>query len=343
MCQLWAFPFPLLSHNISPNFAETVSTGFQMTRIALFFILVFSPLTLSAQETWQFLNLPVNAKQSAVSGSTGIYSRESDAFTGNPSFIGNASANDLILSYTSHLAGIKSGSSIFVTDLPYTGRTGFTVLYNNYGALTRTDVLGNIHGDFTPSDLVIGATMSYDIADSIPLGATIKWVSSSIDTYSSYGLSFDFGSRYYLGDTGWLFTSVLKNVGKQLKVYRIKESLPTLLNIGAFKTLKYIPLTLGVEVEGLNNYADKKGSPVDYLVVSGMMKPNQSLTLFVSSYLGQRNKLKTKGGIDLSGINFGGSLKLKSFSITYAYSNMGIIEGIHRIDFGINIGKYLSN
>ncbi len=109
------------------------------------------------------------------------------------------------------------------------------------------------------------------------------------------------------------------------------------------QTLKYIPLTLGVEVEGLNNYADKKGSPVDYLVVSGMMKPNQSLTLFVSSYLGQRNQLKTKGGIDLSGINFGGNLKLKSFSITYAYSNMGIIEGIHRIDFGINIGKYLSN
>lgn len=314
-----------------------------MARFVLFLIFIISSFQLFAQETWQFLNLPVNAKQAAVSGSTGLYSRESDAFTGNPSFIGNASGNELILSYTSHLAGIKSGSTIFVADLPYTGKTGFTVLYNNYGAFTRADVLGNTQGEFTPSDLVIGATMSYDLADSIPLGATIKWVSSSIDTYSSYGFAFDFGSRYYLGETGWLFTAVLKNVGKQIKTYRIKEDLPSLFNIGAFKTLKYIPLTLGVEAEGINNYLDKKGSPVDYLIVSGKMKANQSLTLFVSSILGQRNELKTKGGIDLSGINFGGNLKLKSFSLTYSYSNMGIIEGIHRIDFGMNIGKYLSN
>lgn len=314
-----------------------------MTRLTLFLFLFLAPVTLLAQDTWQFLYLPVNAKQAAVSGSTALYSKDSDAFTGNPAFIGNSTPNELILSYTSYLAGIKTGSSIFSTDLPYVGKTGFSVLYTNYGSFTKTDVLANKLGDFSANDLVIGATVAYEIADSIPLGATIKWVSSNIDDYTSFGMAVDLGSRYYLNDTGWLFTAVLKNAGKQFKVYRIAEPLPTLFNIGAVKTLKYIPLSLGVEAEGLNNYSDQKGSLVNYLIISAMMKANPSLTLFASSHLGHRNELKSKGGIDLSGINFGGSLNLKSFSITYAYSNMGIIDGVHRIDFGMNIGKYLSN
>ncbi|MCA0446690.1 MAG: PorV/PorQ family protein [Bacteroidetes bacterium] len=314
-----------------------------MTRLTLFFFLVYSPVTLLAQETWQFLQLPINAKQAAVSGSTAIYSKESDAFIGNPSFIGNAKSNELILSYSSYLAGIKTGSSIFSTDIPYVGKTGFSVLYTNYGAFTKTDVLANKLGDFTANDLVIGASFAYDVTDSIPVGATVKWVSSYIESYSSYGMAVDIGSRYYLDDTGWLFTAVLKNAGKQFKGYRISESLPTVFNIGAFKTLKYIPLSFGIEAEGLNKFSDQKGSVVDYLIISAMMRANQSLTLFASSHLGHRNELKSTGGIDLSGINFGANLNLKSFSITYAYSNMGIIEGIHRIDFGINLGKYLSN
>lgn len=314
-----------------------------MIRSTLFIFLISFPFSLQAQETWQVLNLPVNAKQAAVSGSTGIYSKESDAFTGNPSFIENTKPNDLILSYSSYLAGIKTGSSLFAADLPYLGRTGFSLLYTNYGTFTKTDGLANILGDFTANDLVIGATFAYALTDSIPVGATVKWVSSTIDSYSSYGFSVDIGSRYYLNETGWLFTAVLKNAGKQVKSYRISEPLPTLFNVGVFKTLKYIPLSFGVEAEGLNKFAEQKGSVIDYLVVSAMMKTNQSLTLFASSNLGQRNKLKSKGGIDLSGINFGGNLILKSFSVTYAYSNLGIIEGIHRIDFGINLGKYFSN
>jgi len=313
-----------------------------MIRLSLLILSVLSSSVAVSQETWQFLNLPATARQAALSGSTGLIFQETDGFAGNPSFVKHAQPNDIGLTYTSYLADIKMGSTFFVQDFPVLGRTALTATYNNYGDFTGTDILGNKTGTFTAYDLVLGFTSSADVTEFIPLGMSVKWINSSIDSYQSYGLAFDIGTHFYLEEEGLLFTGTLKNAGKQLSGYRISEKLPSKFNLGMFKTLKYMPVSFGVELDDISRLANDTSNLTDYLILSGKLKASQNLVLFASSHLGFRNEIKTSGGIDLSGLNFGASLKVRSYLISYSYANMGIIEGIHRIDFGMNLSQYLN-
>lgn len=296
-------------------------------------------LTSSAQTTYQFLNQPFNAKYAMAASNSYLFYSDAESYIANPSLLGYSQSDQFGVSYTSHITDIKIGSSYFVRDFESIGKMGFSVQYVNYGTFVRADEFANKSGTFGAYDLVVGSSYAYDLGDSLLLGVTGKFISSSYESYSSAGIAADFGIHYVYSPFQVVLGSTLKNVGTQLSSYRIKEDLPLRWNIGFSKTLLRLPLTFGAEVIGLNEWFKYKDSFSKYLSLSTRFKTSKNLTIYASSNLRQRQDLDAKGGFDLTGLNLGGILNWDIYQFGYAYSDYGVIGAIHRVDFSFNLTK----
>lgn len=294
-------------------------------------------LSVFGQSTYQFLNQPFNARYAMSASNSYIFYQDDEAFISNPSLLDFGRTGQLGVSYTSYLADIKMGSTYYLTQFVDIGKFGFFTQFINYGTFNRADEFGNKTGLFSAYDLVLGSSTLFDLGDSLLLGLTGKFISSSYDTYSSYGVAFDAGFHYFFPSQNIMLGATIKNLGLQLKSYRIKEDLPTLWNIGFSKTLMRLPLTFGAEIMGLNQWFNNKDSFSNHITISGKLKASQNLTIFASSHLGQRHDLDPKSGFDLSGINLGGIISWDAYQFAYAYSDFGVLGGIHRIDFTFNL------
>lgn len=301
--------------------------------------LFFTGISLSGQTTYQFLNQPFNAKYAMAASNSYLFHTNAESFIANPSLLGYAQSDRFGVSYTSHITDIKTGSSYYIRDFESVGKVGFSVQYVNYGSFTRADEYGNKNGTFGAYDLVLGSSYAYDLGDSLILGVTGKFISSSYESYSSTGIAADLGLHYVMSSQQLVLGSTLKNAGTQLSSYRIKEDLPLLWTIGFSKTLLRLPLSFGAEIVGLNEWLKHKDAFADYLSFSGKFRASKNLTIFASSNLGQRNDLDAKGGFDLTGVNIGGILDWDIYQFGYAYSDFGVIGAVHRIDFSFNLSN----
>lgn len=289
------------------------------------------------QTTWRFLNLPATPLQAAASGHASVLTDEEEAFLSNPAFATSLQPGTLTTSYTRYVAEIDMGALTYSAELPFAGMMGFSVQYNNYGTMAETDESGNKTGTFSASDLIAGVTGGYSISDTLHVGLAVKYVNSHIGTFDSWGVVTDAGILHEWTQQGLFTGLILRNAGYQVDGYNRREKLPTTLNLQIGKTLKYLPVTLGLELNDLGQLGDDDFEMVNLLIVSGKIALSPTLSIYASSHLGRREELKTSGGFDLSGVNLGASLAAKAFRMTYSYANLGLFEGVHRFGVSFNL------
>lgn len=323
--------FDLFHHLFKGNF-----TFMNQIKTTLLLLLIV-PLCSYGQTTWRFLNLPATPLQAAASGHASVLSGEEDAFLSNPAFAPTLRSGTLTTSYTRYVADIDMGALTYSAELPFAGMVGFSVHYINYGSMPETDESGNKTGTFSASDLVAGVTGGYSIADTLSIGVSVKFVSSYIGVYNSSGMVTDVGIYHQWNQLGLFTGLILRNAGYQFDGYSKQEKLPTSLNLQVGKSLKYLPVTLGLELNDIGQVEEDDFKIINLLIVSGKISLSPTLTVYASSHLGRREELKTSGGFDLSGINFGASLAAKAFSMQYSYANLGLFEGVHRFGVSFNL------
>lgn len=305
-------------------------------------LLICSSSICFSQSVYNFLNLPFNAKSAMSSSNSNLFYRDNDAFVTNPAYLNFANDGNFGVSYLSFFSGVNAGSSYYIKNFDSIGKIGFSAFYVNYGDFVGSDNLGNKTSTFGAYDLSLAASYSYEVLDSVFIGATTKFISSKLESYSSNGLALDLGTYYVISSEQIVIGTTLRQIGTQMKSYRISESLPFSWNLGFSKTLARLPLTFGAEFTGINNWMKYHDKLLNYFTFSGKLRANKYITIFGSSNLGQRNELEAKGGFDLTGINMGGVINWNQYEISYSYSNYGVIGGVQRIDFGFNLDSFVN-
>lgn len=308
-------------------------------------LLLFISGKVTAFQAYRFLDLLPSAKTSLTSGNSFLMPDQADGFLTQPSSISKHTLHDLSASYVSYFADVKLFSLTYVSDLPFVGTTGFFTQYHNYGDFNGMDELANETGKFSAYDFITGITTSIDIIENVQLGITSKFIVSSIEKYQSSAIAFDAGISKVFETEQLTIFSTIRHAGFQLSSYQKSEKLPISFNIGVAKKLQYLPITLGYEFSGINTYVSEKKNILSYGKIAIRIQSTPNLDLFISSDLGQRNDLKSSsgGGIDLTGINFGGRINFRKINFVYAYSNMGVLPSNHRVDISFNLGTYLNN
>lgn len=232
-----------------------------MKSIFLFFFILISSFgfaQLGGNNTYEFLRLPVSARVTALGGNL-IAVRDNDlnvALT-NPSLLSDSMNNNVALSFTNYIAGIKYGYVTYAKHFKRGGNFSAGVNYLDYGKMQRADELGTINGTFAGNEMCFNLAYSHRIIDSnFYVGANLKTIYSALDVYTSFASALDLGATYYNPENNCGLAAVIKNIGHQWKAYdkNGNERFPYEIQIGTCLKPKHFPIRVSINYDNLQKW-----------------------------------------------------------------------------------------
>ncbi|MCY7356525.1 MAG: type IX secretion system protein PorQ [Rudanella sp.] len=295
------------------------------------------------QRVFPFLGLPTHARVAALGGQVASATRPDGVyFQNNPALADSLPDNQLSLSFMPYLAAAKYYTIQY--GLPVKRKNAVWAAglqYLSYGQFDLTDPQGNTLGTFTANDYALSLTHARTEGD-FSLGATVKAVGSSIETYSAFGLMADFGAVWRHPKRELSVGLVAKNAGVLLRNFGPSDAdLPFDLQAGITVKPRYAPVRLtltGYQLHrfdivyndpALNLSYDLNGNVIPrkmsvanrlahHLIVGAEFLFSRNVNVMVAYNHRQRQEGKLLRGAGLAGLSFGASVQARAFQFTYA-------------------------
>lgn len=329
---------------------------------------------IGGQYIFQFLELTPSARLSSTGGN-GIAWQGNDAGAAwqNPSLLSEKLNTVITANHQNYFDGIKSGHfayTHYLRKLCLTAQAG--VHYYQTGDIIRTDVYGENKGSFYGIESAFYLAASKKINERITFGATLNYISSSLDNYGASGLSLNTGVHYFIPEKNLGLAFNIRNLSYQINSYaNLKENTaPLTIEMGLSKRLKHLPLVYHLGLKHLEKWNLRYDNIDD----------NQSTSLFTESkstnafdkllgntfrhigfgfelFLSKKENLVLRGGYNplrskdlalvdyraFSGICAGFGIKVYKFKFDYGYSRYHLAGGTHHFGFSTDINSFLKN
>jgi hypothetical protein len=321
-----------------------------------------SAQTLGGSTVYSFLNLPNTPQLTALGGinNSAITDDVGLSFS-NPALLRSSMHAQINASFSTLYDGVRNYScwaALHSARWQTTFATGVNFL--DYGNVTQTDAMGNILGDFRPSDYVVQAAACRQYEKKWFYGVTFKFIHSAYGYYRSSGAALDIGINYY--DSTQLFQAglTLRNMGVQLSPYpgTTRGDLPFDLTLGLTKRLARAPIQFSLTAHHLqqfniryddttfNNYngfdQNNKNSSftIDKLfrhfILAAQVFPEDRVEITVAYNYLRRKELnigQTSNGF--TGFSFGLGVLFKKLQLRYARGFYTNTTGYNQ--FGMNL------
>ncbi len=205
---------------------------------------------------FRFLELSSTPRQLALGNPITLRDLDISTTLANPATIRGEHGGQIMVTYEPYFDGIHRGNAAYALTLNRAKALVFDVKYINYGTFNGTDELGNTTGNFSGSDVALGlASSQYFLRPDIYLGARIRFILSTLETYSSTALTTDIGLYFSPAGKTWRVGLLYQHLGKQLSAYEdVFEPLPSNLTLGFSNELKYLPLRWHFSLHHLNKW-----------------------------------------------------------------------------------------
>ncbi len=310
---------------------------------------------LSAQigggNTYEFLDLPASARLTGLGGN-GIATVDDDlalAFQ-NPAALNPAMHGQMTLQNAFWFAKTNLSHLAYAYHVDTIKTTFFGGLqFADYGKFVAADVNGNQQGEFRANEYAFHVGAGRHLGGRTSVGATLKFIGSRLESYHSFGLALDLAATYQDTAKRVVVSAVLRNVGAQLSTYAGKrEPLPTDLQIGFSKRLRYLPFRFSIVAHHLTRWNiryDDPNAPQPTSVLGDEPPAEKPFAEFVDNFfrhfvfsgeflLGKRENLRIRFGYNhlrraeltvpdtrsMGGISFGFGLKIKKFRLDYGFA-----------------------
>ena len=308
---------------------------------ALIVVIVFATnITIAQQQnTYDFLNLNVDARSSAMAGSFVSVDNDVNTIFYNPAGLASLNGKQASVGFFKYLLDINSGSASYSQKYKDIGYFGAGIRYVNYGAFDKIDENFQNVGTFGASDLALSLGYANKYKEDLKYGANVKLIYSTIDEYSSFGLAVDLGALYSFPEQKLNFGASILNLGAQLKKYNTTgESLPLDIRVGMTKTLEHLPLTVNIGFAKLANTYDKFFERFKNIIVGGEFVLNDYVLLRVGYNNTERQNFKTGSTLGIGGFSAGlGIIFSDKYKLDYAFNSLGNIGSAHRFNIGFNL------
>lgn len=272
----------------------------------------------------------------------------------NPSLLNRAVNDQLTFNYSKYFADIAYTNVAYARKYKKHSMFSLGLNYLVYGSFDKADETGRITGVFTGKEYAVQLSGSQQIDSFFTFGATVKFISSELETYRSYGLATDLGISYYQPAQIFTATLLLRNLGRQLKSYYPggeNEALPFEVELGISKKLAHAPFHFHLVAQHLEKFdltydnPNDSSQPVDpasestsgtsklqdfadktlrHIIIGVEFVPSRNF--FVDfSYNFQRGKemqVETKPGF--VGFSWGVGMKINKFRFSFARSTYHI-------------------
>lgn len=204
-----------------------------------------------------FLQLPSQAKNTALGTHHFTFSGHDPALLFQSPVQADSNISDNVsVNLMPYFADTRFVNLAYGKTLKKTGGTWATgIQYLNYGTMKETDDAGNVMGEFRAADYSIAAGYHHYIGP-FAVGATAKFVASSIESYTTWGVAMDWGATFRHPEKDIVIGILAKNIGflKQNYYSGTDLSLPVDLRLGiSFKPL-YMPIRFSATIHHLNKF-----------------------------------------------------------------------------------------
>ncbi len=336
-------------------------------------LLLFLATTASVQaqiiggnSAYKFLELDHSARSASLGGGgMAIFDDDVSQAYANPSLYNPSMHNQLAISNELYFGGINHTTLVYAHSLDSITTAGLSMKYVSYGDFIRANAQGNTDGVFTANESVISLGISRQYCR-YTYGLNLKYIGSSIESYSSIALAADLAINYHVPIEEFTISIAAKNIGLQLRKYQdTNEPLPFDLQLGLSKRLKYLPLRLNVLAHTLYQWDIRYDDPalqvtniffneedpnanknytVDklfrHLTFSGEFYMGKVLT-FRFGYNYQRRKEMILDNLgSMAGISFGGGLKIRNFQLNYGRAIYHLAGSANHFSLNINLSDF---
>jgi hypothetical protein len=318
---------------------------------------------LGGESTYQFLNLMSSPRQAALGGKvlTNVDYDVTQALY-NPATINLDMDNQLSFNYSNYLGDIRYGTAAYAYTVDRRTQTfHFGMTYINYGSFDGYDENGSGTGTFTGNEAALSVGYATQIGYSdFYIGANLKFITSKLEQYSSFGLAADFGFIYIDQYLDFNAALVIRNFGTQLSTYAgVKESLPFEIDLGLSQTLENVPIRWHLTFENLQkwpigtpnpsrtstdldgNKTDEKVTFVNNLlrhsIVGVELFPDKGFNLRFGYSFRRSEELKILEQRDFSGLSFGIGLKFNKMRLSYTHARYSSAANTSFIGIQINL------
>jgi hypothetical protein len=315
--------------------------------------------------TYEFLNLTPSARIAALGGNfLAVKDNDISLSLANPSLITPGMHNQLALSFQDQYADISQGFVMYGRSFGNVGNFVASLQYIDYGNFTATDPTGLELGTFSAGEYAMNIGWGRDLDSLFSIGANLKGIYSSFESYSSSGMAVDVAGTYNNEEHRFTVSFIARNIGMQLKTYRPgdRENLPFELQLGLSKRLEHLPLRfnlllthlekwdltyddpLSVQTDPLTGKARKKNGLSEFgdklmrhIVIGAELQPMRFLSLRVGYNYQRRQEMKVESNISTVGFSWGVGLRVSKFSINYARSTQHLAAALNYITISTNL------
>lgn len=313
---------------------------------------------IGGKRVFEFLNMPTNARTAALGGVV-VSTTDDDAtmFLSNPALLVPENHNHLSVSYMGFYADIQYSSFTYTRKFTKFGIMGFGVQRMGYGEFESYDASGNAMGKFDAGETAVTVSNSYKVGP-FAMGVNLKFVQSSIYTYSASGLFLDLGGVYSHPEKELTIGLNMKSLGVLLSDYTDSSNgtLPFDVQAGITFKPEHMPFRFTFTAFNLNRdnvaYFDENQSSLDdkpgqvdkifrhiNIGTELLLGKNFNIRLGYNHLLRKELRLtNTSGG---AGFNFGFMVRIKAFELAYTNATYHASGGRSFLTITSNLNRIL--
>lgn len=321
------------------------------------------PLALAEEEAttaYEFLNVTTSTHVYGLGGhNLTIIEEDVNLIEQNPALLGPEFDMQAGVGYMRYLGGSNFMSASFAKKVNEHGAWALRVQYFGYGSITEASSDGTITGTFSPSDIAVCGSFSYDITDNLRGGITLKFVQSNYASYSAFAICTDLGVNYYNPESETSLSLVARNLGGQVKKFNEEyNSLPFDLQAGWSRTLEAAPVRVSVTATDLTKwelpYMDREDSNSTtsdlvekstffsnlfrHLTLAAELLPSDKFYIGLGYDYKTRTDMTTYARNFISGFSLAAGLRTKSlgFGLAFAQPHTGATTFMFNLNISIS-------
>ena len=310
---------------------------------------------LGGKKSFEFLNVPNNARLAALGGiNVSLADRDVNSMFSNPTLVGDTLTGFASVSYQFYVADVGQTTAAYAHKFRKIGTLTFGVQYLNYGQIKSYDATGAEIGTYRSGESALIVSKSHQISN-FRLGAALKMAFSSIAGYRANALMMDIGGLFVHPRQDFAVGLTVKNVGFVMSDYSETSTsrLPFDVRIGATLKPEHMPLRFSLAAYNLTDRYDPN-EPSDgdepgtvtkifrhiNFGAEVLLHRNFNLMVGYNYLVHQELKLENAGGI--AGISFGFSATIRSFEFVFSRSAYMVGNAGYTFTISKNIETLLS-
>ncbi len=324
-----------------------------LRKLLFLFLFLLSATTfgqIGGKSVYQFLNLAQSPRQAALGGKTvTVVDYDVNQAFYNPATINAEMHNRLSANYGSYFGEVSYGTAAYAYTYDRHLQTFHAgISYVNYGTFEGRDELGNLTSDFTGSEAALSLGYAYNLPwTDMYVGANAKFISSTLESYNSWGAAVDLGFLYVDVDNDINYGLTVRNLGFQIKPYQdTNEKLPLAIDAGISQLMLHVPIRWHVTLENLQQWNIAFSNPnraqgsldggseeekvsffnnaLRHVILGAELFPEKGFNLRLGYNFRRGEELRIVDKRNFSGISVGFGLRFGKVKFDYSYSRYTI-------------------